>query len=109
MRYEVDYLILQRGGMYGWAEVKVRPGVERYETFILSCAKVLAGRRLAEVFGGRFMVVVRRTDDMMLIDALTNRHGFVAMGVLTDGGGDQHSEPGGRYRHGQETAVDMTP
>lgn len=106
-RYEIDYLMMQRGGLYGWAEVKVRPGVERYDTFMLSCAKVMAGRRLAEVFGGRFIVVVRRTDDMMVLDALSHRPNFVAMGGRADRGDDQDIEPVAHYRWGQMTRVDI--
>lgn len=107
MRYEVDYLILQRGGMYGWAEVKVRPGVERHHTFMLSCAKVMAGRRLAEVFGGRFIVAVRRTDDLMVLDALSHRPAFVAMGGRTDRGDDQDIEPVAHYRWDQMSRLDI--
>lgn len=107
-RYEIDYLMMQRGGLYGWAEVKVRPGVERHDTFMLSCAKVMAGRRLAEVFGGRFIVVVRRTDDMMVLDALSHRPGFVAMGGRTDRGDDQDIEPVAHYWWGQMTRMDIS-
>lgn len=105
-RYEIDYLLLQRGGMYGWAEVKVRPGVERYDSFMLSCAKVMAGRRLAEVFGGRFIVVVRRTDDLMVLDALSHRPDYVAMGGRTDRGDDQDMEPVAHYRWDQMSRID---
>lgn len=106
-RYEIDYLMLQRGGMYGWAEVKVRPGVERYESFMLSCAKVMAGRRLAEVFGGRFIVVVRRTDDLMVLDALSHRPAFVSMGGRTDRRDDQDIEPVAHYRWDQMSRLDI--
>lgn len=106
-RYEVDYLLLRRGSMYGWAEVKVRPGVENHDTFMLSCAKVMAGRRLSDVFGGRFIVVVRRSDDMMVLDALSHRPAYVAMGGRTDRGDDQDMEPVAHYRWDQMSRLDI--
>lgn len=107
-RYEIDYMLQRVGAMYGWAEVKVRPGVERHDTFMLSCAKVMSGRRLSEVFGGRFLVVVRRTDDLMVLDAVAERPIKIAMGGRTDRGDDQDIEPVAHYGWSQMTRVDIS-
>lgn len=106
-RYEIDYMLSRAGHLYGWAEVKVRPGVEKYESFIIGASKVLSGRRLAEVFGGRFLIIVRRTNDIMVLDATAERPFHVGIGGRYDRNDDQDVEPVAHYRWGGMTRVDI--
>jgi len=103
VRYEVDYMLQRNGALYGWLEVKVRPGVERYDTFMIGASKVDAGCRLAERFGGRFLILVRRTDDMMVLDARSESPAWVDVGGGKDRGDDQDVEPVCKYRWDQVT------
>lgn len=63
IQFRVDYALFRNGWIAAWAEVKCRSNAsDRYDTYMLSLAKVQAGNRLAAAHGVPFLLVVRWTD-----------------------------------------------
>lgn len=96
-RYEIDYMLTRSGKMVGWLEVKCRPGCQRHQTYAVSAAKIDKGCRLAERFGGSFELLVVRTSDAMVLDALSERPVGVTIGGRTDRGDADDVEPMAHY------------
>lgn len=92
IRYEVDYMLRRRGTLYGWLEVKHRPGVERYQTIMLSAQKVLALLNLSRAFGGRALFAVGAGDAVLIAD-LARVESDIRWGGRNDRGDDQDMEP----------------
>lgn len=104
-RYELDYMMMHDHTLYGWLEVKCRPGVDRYATYSISLAKIDRGCSMAERFGGRFLVLVQRTSGLAVIDCLDQKPVAVAMGGRTDRGDPEDREPLCHYSWDQFTML----
>lgn len=105
MRYEIDFMLRRGPALYGWLEVKVRPGVTKHRTYMVSAQKVLTGNLLANQFGGRFLVLVRDGDKLLVLDAVKQKPVLVGVGGRDDRGDDQDIEPVAHYDWSQFTAV----
>lgn len=97
--YQIDYCLLRRGRVCGWAEIKIRTNDSTtYDTYLMSLHKYMAGVRLAEATGLPFVLVVGFTDGPMAF-MCTGRDGrardrvHVRMGGRTDRGDRQDTEP----------------
>ena len=104
-RYEIDFMLRKGPALYGWLEVKVRPGVTKHRTYMLSLQKVMTGRNLA-AFGGRFLVLVRDGDRLLVLDAVLEQPVMIGMGGRDDRGDDQDIEPTAHFDWGQFTLLD---
>lgn len=108
MRYEIDFMLRRGPELYGWLEVKVRPGVTKHRTYMVSLHKVMAGRNLAS-FGGRFLVLVRDGDKLMVLDAVMEQPVMIGMGGRSDRGDDQDIEPTAHFAWKQFTEISGSP
>lgn len=105
-RYEIDYMVMRKGRLYGWLEVKCRPGVDRYSTYSVSVAKLERGLSLSTWFGGRFLLLVLRSSGLAVLDAGKERPIAVVMGGRSDRGDRDDVEPAGHFKWDQFKMLD---
>lgn len=96
IRYGVDYLIMRKGTIVGFCEMKVREyemdQLERMGGFMLSLGKWLEGLRLRDVTGMPFVIAIKLLDGIYW-HSVTGGHDGMKIGGRKDRGDWQDVEP----------------
>jgi len=94
VRYNVDYAIMNKDGIFAWAEIKCRNvDVNTYPTLMISAGKIWAGLRMSQISGIPFMLVIEWRDAIGSLEVLKEHVFYVRISGRQDRNDWQDMEP----------------